>query len=84
MGYHIKEIPKGELGEFSKIKEEFLEAEDALTQDNPIMVLLELSDMIGAIEKYCIQKHNITFKQLYNMKTATQRAFEDGSRAIKK
>ena len=55
-GYHTTEIPKGKLGEFSKIEEEFFEAKDALEQENPIMVLLELSDMLGAIEEYC-KKH---------------------------
>lgn len=80
MGYHISKIEKGKLGEFSKIEEEFQEAKDAIAQDNPIMVLLELSDMLGAIEQYCVQKHNITLKQVFNMKKATERAFEDGTR----
>jgi hypothetical protein len=34
MSYHLVEIPKGEIGEFSKIKEEFLEFEDAHNQKN--------------------------------------------------
>ena len=50
MGYHTKEIPKGELGQFSKIKEEFLEFEDAVNQGDLILQFCELSDMIGAIE----------------------------------
>lgn len=29
MGYHIKEIPRGEYGELSKVNEELLEAMDA-------------------------------------------------------
>jgi len=80
MGYHLTSIKKGKLGEFSKIEEEFNEAEDAMKQDNPVMVLLELSDMIGAIESYCKTKHNITLEQLINMSKATQRAFKDGTR----
>jgi phosphoribosyl-ATP pyrophosphohydrolase len=79
MGYHNKYIERGKFGEFSKIKEEFLEAEDALEQGNNIMLLVELSDLIGAIEGYCI-KHNIKLEDLIKMKEATKRAFNDGTR----
>ena len=34
MGYHLRKIEKGTLGEFSKIKEEFEELEDANKQSN--------------------------------------------------
>lgn len=51
-GYHLKHIQKGILGEFSKVEEEFEEFEDALEQNNPIMVIVELVDMYGAIQKY--------------------------------
>ncbi len=80
MGYHKYIIPKGKLGEFSKIEEEFLEAKDGLSQDNPVMVLIELSDMIGAVESYCKKHHNISLEQLINMTKATQNAFADGTR----
>lgn len=80
MSYHLTEIPKGVYGEFSKIKEEFLEADDALQQDNPVMVLQELSDMLGAIEAYTA-KYNITLIDLIIMKDATKRAFESGHRS---
>ena len=63
MGYHLTEIEKGELGKFSKIREEFLEAEDSFSQGNPIMVLLELSDLIGAIEAYVIN-HNMSLEDI--------------------
>lgn len=79
MGYHINKIERGVFGEFSKIKEEFLEAEDALQQGNKVMALVELSDLIGAIEAYC-SKHNITLDDLLKMKDATKRAFTDGMR----
>ena len=82
-GYHKAIIPNGYLGEFSKIEEEFAEAKDALNQDNPIMVLLELSDMVGAIESYCKKKHNVSLQQLLNMKDATGRAFDEGVRKSK-
>jgi NTP pyrophosphatase (non-canonical NTP hydrolase) len=79
MGYHNKEIPRGKFGEFTKIREEFLEAEDAIEQGNKIMLLVELSDLIGAIEGYC-EKHNIELEDLIKMKDATKRAFMDGTR----
>ena len=79
MGYHLTEIKKGELGKFSKIREEFLEAEDSFSQGNPIMVLLELSDLIGAIEAYVIN-HNMSLEDIIKMKDATKRAFESGHR----
>lgn len=79
MSYHLKNIEKGILGDFSKIKEEFLEAEDSLEQNNVLMCLMELSDLIGAIEAYTL-KYNITIIDLINMKDATKRAFNSGRR----
>lgn len=80
MGYHTKEIERGVIGEFSKIREEFLEAEDAFEQDNKIMLLVELSDLLGAIEEYCLRTHNISIDSILKMKDATKRAFTDGTR----
>lgn len=48
-GYHLKEIPKGEFGEFSKVLEENFEYEDAMNQGCFLMALLELSDLYGAV-----------------------------------
>ncbi len=79
MSYHLSDIPKGIFGEFSKIEEEFLEAADAFDQKNPLMVLQELSDMLGAIEAYAKQ-YNLTLGDLITMKDATKRAFESGHR----
>lgn len=80
MGYHKTEISKGTLGEFSKIKEEFLEFTDAVEQENPILQLVELSDMLGAIEFY-IKKYNITLQDLINMSELTKSTFTDGRRS---
>lgn len=81
MGYHVTEIPKGTVGETSKIDEELAEFHDALLQDNQIMAVLELSDLLGAIEAW-LEKHHpsISLKDLITMKAATRRAFQDGSR----
>lgn len=79
MAYHLNEIPKGKLGEFSKIKEEFLELEDAVEQNDDILILCELSDMIGAIEEYC-KKWNIDLQKLKSFSDKTKSSFVEGKR----
>lgn len=79
-GYHLRDIAKGTLGDVSKIKEEYEEFLESLEQKNPIMALVELSDMIGAIEAYAEKHHKITLKDIITLKEATQRAFKSGSR----
>lgn len=80
MAYHKREIPRGELGEASKITEEYHEFMDAHEQESPVLELCELADMVGAIEMYIKNKYNIQFSDLYKMTKATQLAFIDGSR----
>lgn len=80
MGYHTKEIERGQFGEFSKIEEETEELKDAHNQNNPVMELIELCDLIGAIEGYTTSKYNITLEQLIIMKDRTKSAFEEGIR----
>lgn len=46
--WHVREIQKGQLGELSKVYEEYLEALDAQEQGQVLMLLFELSDIIGA------------------------------------
>jgi hypothetical protein len=82
MSYHLNKIIPGKLGEISKIREEFEELMDANVQGNPVMEMLELSDMLGAIECY-IKKYNLTLTDLIIMKEATRRAFTDGTRKPK-
>lgn len=79
MGYHKRKIEKGEYGEFSKIKEEFQELEDAVEQGDTILVLCELSDMIGAIEKY-IGRWNLDLDSLKSFSDKTKSAFKEGKR----
>jgi len=81
MGYHVTSIEKGVLGQRSKIREEFEEFQDAVRQNNPVMALIELSDLIGAIEAYAVENHNISLGELVKMKDATARAFRDGTRS---
>lgn len=82
MSYHINEIKPGVFGELSKVREEMEEALDAAEQNNPLMVMQELSDMIGAIEAHAA-KHNFTLQDLITMKEATARAFKSGGRKPK-
>jgi hypothetical protein len=82
MGYHKRKIPKGQFGEFSKIEEEFLEAKDALEQKNFIMLGLELSDLIGAIEEFA-KKWNYSIEDLLKMKETTKKVFNEGYRKSK-
>ena len=81
MTYHLKEIPRGEFGELSKIQEEVLEAIDAEEQNNRLMVLIELSDIIGAIDGYLVKYYpDFQLRDLITMAKATQRAFNSGAR----
>lgn len=82
MGYHKREIRKGVYGEISKIQEELQETEDAESQKNPVMVLVELSDILGAIDGYLKKKFKgvVTLDDLVTMARATQGAFESGAR----
>lgn len=79
MGYHKRKIKKGKLGNFSKIREEFEELEDAVTQKISPLIICELCDMIGAIESYA-NRWNITLDELIKMKDLTKSAFEEGKR----
>ena len=80
-GYHLRPIPKGTFGEADKIAEEVEEFREALEQGSPVMALVELSDLIGAVEGWLAKYHpSITLDDLRTMSTATQRAFRNGHR----
>jgi hypothetical protein len=82
MGYHIKKIKKGILGESSKILEEVLELQDAEDQNCKIMALVELSDLIGAISLYLKKNYpDISLDDLVKMSEITARAFKSGDRS---
>jgi len=63
MKFHTKEIQKGIYGELSKIKEELEEAYDAESQNQDLMLLIELSDIIGAVEGVS-KRYGFTLEQL--------------------
>jgi hypothetical protein len=83
-GYHLasSKIRKGELGEISKIQEELDELTDAMTQNCRVMALLELSDLIGAIELFLEENFSgFTIEDLLTMQRITKRAFLNGARS---
>ncbi len=80
-GYHLSEIPKGVLGESSKLLEEVLELQDAEAQHASIMALVELSDLVGSIQLYLERHHpSSSMDDLLIMAQITRRAFENGRR----
>lgn len=85
MGYHQKEIARGVYGQLSKVNEEVQEALDAEEQNNPVMLLVELSDIIGAIEGYLEEhfKGTIRLRDLVVMAQATKKAFQTGGRTCR-
>ena len=81
VGYHKAEIKRGKYGTLSKIQEELDEAKDAEEQDIDIMLLVELSDLYGAIEGYLNEKFpNVTMDDLKAFSDVTKRAFRSGRR----
>lgn len=80
MGYHKREIERGEYYEFSKIKEEFEELEDAYEQDDKVLQLCEMSDMMGAVEGYLERHFRMELNDLIKFKEKTKSAFVSGKR----
>ena len=80
MGYHKTTIPKGTIGQFSKIEEEFLELKDGVEQGDKILQIVELTDLIGAIDLYSYYQFGLSLEDLIKFTRKTQQAFKDGSR----
>lgn len=80
-GYHLTHIPKGVLGEASKVAEEAAEFADATDQGIAVMALAELSDLYGAMRAYLERHHpSMGMDDLARMDAATARAFRTGRR----
>lgn len=60
--FHQRVIKRGKYGELSKVLEEVEEAIDAEEQGHRLMLLIELSDIVGAVEgvlkKERLQSHH--------------------------
>lgn len=81
-GYHIAEIEKRRYGSLGKIIEETEELLDAARQGSNIMVLVELSDLYGAIEGFLEENYpQIKMSDLGKFSQITKRAFESGERS---
>lgn len=80
-GYHDAPITKGVYGELSKLQEELDELKDAEQQGVKILALVELSDLVGAIEQYLKIHHpGFTIRDLRDMAALTHKAFKEGVR----
>jgi phosphoribosyl-ATP pyrophosphohydrolase len=79
MGYHLKNIKKGKLGAFSKIREEYQELKDAHKQDNKVLIICEMCDLVGAIEAYAAN-FNLSLGDIIKMKNSTKESFQEGKR----
>lgn len=80
-GYHLAEIQKRRFGSFGKIQEEVEEALDAHRQGSHIMMLIELSDLYGAIEGFLKENYpGFKMEDLKKFSGITRRAFENGHR----
>jgi hypothetical protein len=81
MGHKAK-IAKREFGSIGKIEEEFLELMDAWEQNNRIMTLIELSDLVGAIQGFLENQfaYTVNLNDVLKMKEATRSAFLSGER----
>lgn len=81
-GYHLREIKKQPYGSIEKIQEEFQELFDAVEQDCRVMQLVELSDIIGAVEGVLETEFpDMTLQDLIQMSNITKRAFRSGGRS---
>lgn len=79
-GYHKRGFIKGELGDLSKIREEVSELEDAYAQNDKILMLCELSDLVGAIESFAQAQLGTELADLITFSNKTKSAFGAGRR----
>ena len=76
------EIERGEIGELSKIREEFFELEDAINNiENKLHTAMELSDLVGACILYTEKYLDFCFDDIYDhakKKILYYKGLEDG------
>lgn len=81
-GYHLADIPKGIIGEPSKLVEEAMEIADAHEQGVKIMAAVEMGDLYGALDRYREKYHpELTMDDIRAMYMVTRRAFDNGRRS---
>lgn len=79
-GYHLRPIDKGTYGEFSKVQEEIAELEDAYSQESKVLQIVEICDLLGALEAYATNHLGVQLSDLVYFKDITKRAFLNGHR----
>lgn len=80
-GYHLSKIEKRRFGSLGKIQEEVEELIDAHRQGSNIMVLIEMSDLYGAMEGFLAENYpSMTMGDLQKFSSITARAFRNGHR----
>lgn len=82
-GYHAVKFPKGTPGEADKILEETAEFLDAHLRGKKIMALVELSDLVGAIEAYLEREYGdkVVLADILAMSSLTRQSFRVGERS---
>lgn len=78
-GYHKLKLMKHSNSSLWKIEEEMLEYIDAISTNNKVMAIQELSDLFGVIEDQA-NKMGITIEELKTMSDLTKSVFQSGSR----
>ena len=80
-GYHLVKIPKGKVGEATKIIEEAYEIQDAHEQGVRVMTHVEMSDLYGALDRFReLHYPEVSMADLEAMYRVTRRAFENKRR----
>jgi hypothetical protein len=77
-GYHLTTIQRAKYGTREKILEEMEEVKDSIRQANPIMTLLELSDVVGACVGY-LERHKLRLSDLTEYHRVEKRPIQYGT-----
>lgn len=80
-GYHLDKIEKRRFGSLGKIQEEVEELLDAHRQGSHVMILVEMSDLYGAMQGFLEENYpGFKMEDLKKFSMITQRAFKNGHR----
>ena len=80
-GYHLRDIPKGVVGEASKVIEEAFELLDAEEQGSGVMALWEMGDVLLALQTLRETKYpSMPWSEVEKTAEITRRVFENGVR----
>ena len=83
--FHLAPIKKGVYGKLSKVQEELDEALDAEKQGDKLLLLIELSDLLGAVEGVA-ETHGFTLEDLkkFSDKVKVAKRMELSRNVVKK